>query len=74
MSADGGKMDRDKLAARFETYSDVIETGQDQVHILCMNLALTLNDILPEGREKSLVFTKIEEAMQWGVAALTRNF
>ena len=36
----------------------------------CLFLALYLNDRIPEGREKSLAITKLEEVMMWSNAAI----
>lgn len=41
-----------------------------QVRRLCRELAEQLNERLPEGREKSLAVTKLEEAMFWANAAV----
>jgi len=38
----------------------------------CRRLADELNGQLPEGREKSLAITHLEEVMFWGNAALAR--
>lgn len=43
------------------------------VHEGCRLLAHGLNDTLPEGREKSLVLTSLEQAMFWADAALHRR-
>lgn len=40
---------------------------------ICMSAATQLDALLPEGREKSLALTKIEEAMFWGNAAIARE-
>ena len=39
----------------------------------CRRLADHLNDLLPEGREKSLAITKLEEVMFWANAAIARD-
>ena len=37
------------------------------------HMASALNDLLPEGREKSLAVTNLEQAMFWANAAVARN-
>jgi exoribonuclease R len=39
----------------------------------CRQLADRLNELLPEGREKSLAVTKLEEVMLWANAAIARS-
>lgn len=39
----------------------------------CRNLGDFLNEKLPDGREKSLAITHLEEVMFWGNAALARE-
>lgn len=39
----------------------------------CLRLAELLNDLLPEGREKALAITNLEQTMMWGNAALARQ-
>lgn len=39
----------------------------------CRTLALHLNLVLPEGREKSLAITHLEEVMYWSNAAIARD-
>jgi len=39
----------------------------------CRQLADHLNELLPEGREKALAVTKLEEVMFWSNAAIARS-
>lgn len=39
----------------------------------CLDLAITLLDNVPDGREKALAFTKLEEVMMWANAGIARN-
>ncbi|WP_395759489.1 hypothetical protein OIE82_27180 [Streptomyces althioticus] len=39
----------------------------------CRQLADRLNELLPEGREKALAITKLEEVMFWSNAAIARS-
>lgn len=39
----------------------------------CRRLADFLNETLPDGREKSVAITKVEEVMFWGNAGLARH-
>jgi len=39
----------------------------------CLQLAIDLNGRIPEGREKALAITKLEEVMMWANAGIARN-
>jgi hypothetical protein len=59
---------------RYKEPSDtVIVDAHDLVREEFKELALKMNDILPEGREKALVLTRIEEAMHWANSSIALN-
>jgi hypothetical protein len=47
------------------------EIYQD-IRTLAKELALDINEVVPEGREKSLALTKLEEAVMWSNAGISR--
>jgi len=51
---------------------DVVKHDHRNVRRMHYQLADELDAILPEGREKALVFTKLEESMMWANAAIAR--
>ena len=61
---------------RFAFHAATTEEKRDahtSVRQNCRDLADFLNEKLPEGREKALAITKLEEVMVWGNAALARQ-
>lgn len=44
-----------------------------QVRESLLTVANYFDDVLPDGREKALALTKLEEAMFWSNAAIARN-
>lgn len=69
-------MQSDDIAHRFAFHAATTEEKRDahtSVRQHCRDLADFLNERLPEGREKSLAVTKLEEVMFWGNAALARD-
>jgi hypothetical protein len=68
-------MDPADIENRFAFHAATTEEKRDahtSVRQSCRTLADFLNDKLPDGREKSLAITKLEEVMFWGNAALAR--
>lgn len=63
------------LENRFKYHHPLTEDrvqAHERVRNMCYNLALAFSYRLPDGREKSLVLTKIEEVMFWANAAIAR--
>lgn len=69
-------MDPADIANRFAFHAATTEEKRDahtSVRQSCRALADFLNEKLPEGREKALAMTHLEEVMLWGNAALART-
>lgn len=68
-------MTEDDLRNRFDFHAadTVAKEVHGSVRSACLNAAWVLNEVCPEGREKSLAITKLEEAMMWANAAIARQ-
>ena len=51
---------------------DDVKQAHEMVRAECFKLALII-DALPDGREKALAITKLEETMFWSNAAIARH-
>jgi hypothetical protein len=65
----------DKVEERFTYFSETREGAKrksiatDKV----IELAQDLDELVPDGREKSIMLTKLEEAKMWAISAIARN-
>lgn len=69
-------IDPKDLENRFMFHPATSDTRREQHESIrrnCGALAEFLNRTLPDGREKSLAITHLEEVMFWGNAALARQ-
>jgi hypothetical protein len=68
-------MDNRELANRFDYHPPDQDRARrhQRVRSYLHQMAEEFNQTLPEGREKSLVMTHLEEAMFWANAAIARE-
>jgi hypothetical protein len=69
-------LSEEDIANRFKFHpadTDKKAEAHERVWTLCLITANALNELIPEGREKALAFTKLEEVMFWSNAALARH-
>lgn len=68
-------MQPEDIEDRFAFHAAATPEKRDEhtsVRQACRRLADEMNERLPEGREKALVVTKLEEVMFWANAAIAR--
>lgn len=68
-------MDPEEIGHRFNFHPATTAEKQGEhtsIRAACMAAAHRINETAPDGREKSLAITKLEEAMMWGNAAIAR--
>lgn len=69
-------MSKHDIEHRFDFHPATTEEKQSEhtsVRETLKNAALWVDEKVPDGREKALAITKMEEAMFWANAAIARN-
>jgi hypothetical protein len=68
-------MDKEDIDNRFKYHAP--KPGQPEIYqdirTLAKELALEIDEVVPEGREKSLAITKLEEAVMWANSGIARH-
>jgi hypothetical protein len=66
----------DDLKNRFDFHPAKDNRTQERhslVRSYCLALATSIDSLVPEGREKALAITKLEEVMMWANAGIARE-
>lgn len=68
-------MSTDEIKERFHYHSPSLDGVQRHAELsdAFVSIAVLVDDICPDSREKSLVLTKLEEAKFWASAAVARD-
>lgn len=68
-------MERSDLERRFAYHAPTGDKASmhELARDACHRAALAINDLAPDGREKSQAVTHLEDAMMWANAAIARN-
>lgn len=70
-------MDPQEITARFALIKAPADSpapqAMDQIRHETEDLAHRINDLVPEGREKSAALTKLEEALFWANRGIARG-
>lgn len=64
------------LEHRFDHHPPITEDrklAHESVRSACLDLAEQLDNLVPDGREKALAITNLEQTMFWANAALARS-
>jgi hypothetical protein len=65
-----------ELDRRFSFHAPATDARRDahtDIRRGCRSVADFMNNVVPDGREKSIMYTKLEEVMFWANAALARQ-
>jgi len=69
-------MNYEDLKNRFSFHPAVLDDTKRKHELVrekTLELSLFLNELLPEGREKSMAVDRLEEVMMWSNAAIARS-
>ena len=68
-------MDKEDIDNRFMYHAP--KPGQPEIYqdirTLAKELALEIDEVVPDGREKAIAITKLEEAVFWANAGIARH-